>query len=218
MVAICVSPIKAEVIRVTRLDVCGVPVTGATSAQVTLDAFTEVKNSPDYEDGQRFLLRKANGQPCVNQKDPGFLNWIEQEITLCTLDPTLLALVSADRLISNSTTGTGVGVGEGLLNGHYSVEVWQPVAGSSACSGVGTTLRYVYWAFPNLLDAQYQDFTFQDDTFTFGFKGRTQAANPLWTLGASWLTGGATFLNDEHFAFNITTVAPPAAACGALLI
>jgi len=216
MVAVCASPINAEVVRFTRLDACGVPVTGVTSMQVTMDAFTEIQVSPNYEEGQRFLLRKANGQPCVNQKGAGFLNWAEFTVTVCSIDPSALVLVTGDRLISNGVTGIGAAFGEGLLSTHFSMEVWQPVAGSSACAG--GTQQYFYWAFPNAFDAQLQDWTYQNDTFTFGFKGTTQAASTSWILGDTWMPGTGAFLADEHFGFAITSVAPPVAACGAITI
>lgn len=216
MATACVSPIQALVVRFTRLDICGAPVTGVGSSQVVLDAFTEIANAPNYEEGQRFLLRRADGAPCVNQKGNGFLNWIDQTITLCTLNPDATVLVTGDRLISDGVTGTGVAFSDALLTEHYSVEVWQPVAGQ-ACDTEGQQL-FVYWAFPNCSDAQIETFTFQNDSFTFGWKQRTFVASPLWTIGDEWLGDAAAWGEDEHFAFNITTTAPPTAACAATTI
>lgn len=222
MVTQCVSPIKAQVARFTLVDICGVPIRGPGSAQITTDAFTEIGNTPNYEEGQRFLLRKANGEPCVNQRDPGFFNWLEQTTTLCTLDPDLFAAVTGEPIIEDldaSTLGdhTGVIFGEGLLDNHFSLEVWQPVSGEGACDPTGAQ-RYVYWAFPHVIDAQIQEFTFQNDTFTFGYASITRAASPLWDIGDPWLADGPVSVwgPGKHYAFNITTVAPPEPACGAL--
>lgn len=220
---ICVSPIKAEILRVTRLDDCGVPILGPSSAQVTADAFTEIQNQANYEEGQRFLQRKANGAPCVNQRDPGFFNWLQQTVSVCTLDPDMLTVVTGDRVISTTEEGgepehTGAAFGEGLLTARFSVEVWQPIAGEGACDAEGTQ-RYVYWAFPNVGDAQIQDFTFQNDVFTFGWQDTTRSASPLWDIGEAWLgDDGGEWGPGEHFAFNITTEPPPAAACGAVTL
>lgn len=210
--ALCASPIQAEVIRVTRLDQCGIPVTG-TNAQAVIDAFTEIGVSPNYEEGQRFLLRKANGEPCVNQKDAGFFNWVVVTPTLCTLDPTVLVLVTGDRLISNGVTGVGAAFGEGILDSHYSIEVWQPVAGSGACDEGGNQ-QYFYWAFPNLFDSQIQDFTFQNDTFTLGWQSTSQQASTSWDLGDDWLPASGAIVQGDHYLFSITTVAPPEPYCG----
>ena len=222
MVTQCVAPIKAQVARFTLLDICGRPLTGPGSAQITTDAFTEIANTPNYEEGQRFLLRKANGEPCVNQRDPGFFNWLEQTTTLCTLDPDLFAAVIGEPIIEDSgasTTGdhTGVIFGEGLLENHFSMEVWQPVSGEGACDASGLQ-RYVYWAFPHVIDAQIQEFTFQNDTFTLGFSSITRAAHPDWNIGDPWLADSPVSMwgPGKHYAFNITTVAPPEPSCGAV--
>jgi hypothetical protein len=213
----CASPIKAEVLRVTLLDQCGVPIVGEESAQVTSDSFTEISNSPNYEEGQRFLQRKANGEPCVNERDSGFLNWIEQTVSICTLDPDLVAVVTGDDLITDGPDNIGVIFGGELLNARYSMEVWQPVAGSDACDAEGNQ-RFIYWAFPHMTDAQIQEFTFANDVFTFGWMGITKPASPLWDIGDPYLADNpaATWGPNKHFAFAITTVAPPEPACGAV--
>ncbi len=216
MSTLCASPIGALVVRFTLLDICGAPVTGVGSSQVVLDAFTEITNTPNYEDGQRFLLRTASGAPCVNEKANGFLNWIDQAVKLCTLNPDALVLVTGDRLISTSVTGTGVAFNTALLTQHYSMETWQPVAGQ-ACDASGDQL-FVYWAFPNASDAQIEAFNFANDTFTFGWKQRTFPASPLWHVGDDWLGDGAAWGLNEHYAFNITTEPPPEAACAAITI
>lgn len=216
----CAAPIKAETARFTLLDICGVPITGEGSAQITTDSFTEIANSPQYEEGQRFLLRKANGQPCVNERDPGFFNWLQQTTTICTLDPDLIAAVTGSPIIATDDTeaeSTGVIFGEGLLTNRFSMEVWQPISGEGACDAEGQQ-RFVYWAFPHVLDAQIQDFSFQNDTFTFGFMSITRAAHQDWNIGDPYLADSpaATWGPGNHYAFNITTVAPPEPACGAI--
>lgn len=217
MSAICASPIKAEVARFTLLNACGVPVTGVGSKQVTTDSFTQIEATPNYEDGERFLLRKANGQPCVNQLDAGFFNWVEETTTLCTIDPDLIAFITGATLLVNGVTGTGAMLGEGLITARFSKEVWQQVAGAGACDPSGVQ-RYFYWAFPNEGDAQIQAFTFADATFEFAFASTTRAASPLWFLGNAWLGTNPVWGPGKHYAFNITTVPPPLPACGAVTI
>lgn len=215
----CATPIKAQVARFTRVDECGVPITGQMSAQVTSDSFTQIENAPNYETGQRFLLRKANGQPCVNQRDAGFFNWLQQTTTLCTMDPDLLAMVTGEQLITDSDESVGTTYGEGLLTARFSKEVWQPIAGEGACNEEGAQL-YVYWAFPNEGDAQIQNFTFQNDSFTIGFQSITRRASSLWDIGDPWLADNpaASWDAGKHFAWAITSTPPPEAGCGAVLV
>lgn len=213
--SMCASPIRAEVARFTLTDVCGIPVEGEGAAQITIDGFTEIQNTPNYEEGQRFLQRKANGQPCVNEQGPAFLNWLDQVVTLCTLDVDLITMVSGGEPILTDGDFSGTAFDDGLLWAHYSTEVWQPVAGADACDGEGEQ-RYVYWAFPHVFDAQIQAFTFQNDVFTFGYSSKTRPSAPGWDLGDPWLgdSGAGVWGPGRHFAFNITTTPPPVAGCG----
>lgn len=216
----CAAPIKAEVIRVIHLDACGLPVTGSgTNQYAVFEAFTEVQNSPQYEDGQRYLQKKANGQPCVNQKDPSFLNWIEQTVNLCSLDPSVLSLVTSYSKIAAGPT-TGVQFDDDLLDRRFSLELWTPVAGASACTSAGLQ-QYFYWAFLNMFDAKIQDFTFQNDVFSLGWKAISAPGNPLWgaqVLAAGmtlpWVPSNVNAVGNVHYLFNVTTSAPPTAFCG----
>ena len=217
--SICANPIRGEVARFTLLDACGAPVTGDGSAQVTTDAWTEITVTPNYEDGTRLLQLKANGQPCVNEQEPSFLNWVDEVTNLCTLDVDLIALVFGDDPIVDGSEFSGVTFGTGLLSARFSKEIWQPVAGEDACDASGNQ-RWIYCAFPHEFNARVQELTFTNDVFTFGFASMSKPASPLWNIGDPWLADSpvATWEPGKHFAFNITTVQPPVAACGALEI
>lgn len=217
----CANPIRGEVARFTLLDSCGVPVTGDGSAQVTTDAWTEITITPNYEDGTRLLQLKANGEPCVNEQGPSFLNWIDEVTNLCTLDVDLIALVFGEDPIVSTAEADFVGVqfGTGLLNARFSKEIWQPVAGEDSCDAEGNQ-RWVYWAFPHEYNARVQELTFTNDVFTFGFASMSKPASPLWDIGDPWLSDSpvSTWGPGKHFAFAITTVQPPEPACGAVEI
>src|SRR5687767_2944016 len=104
-----VAPIKARVIRIVKLDACGVPVTGASSSQVVMKGFTESNVSPQYEDGEEFLTKLADGTPCVNQKDSSFLKRAEIETHWCVLSPDAIGLLTGERVLFAGTgevTGT----------------------------------------------------------------------------------------------------------------
>ena len=214
----CVSVIKALVVRLTLLDACGVPVTGAGSAQVVTAGFTKVENTPNYEDGERYLQKRADGSACINEQSAGFLNWLEQAVTLCTLDPDLIALITGDPLITTGVTNnTGVIHGGGLLNTRFSMETWQPVAGAGACAADGSQ-QYVYWAFPHAFDTRLQGFNMENAPFTIAWQHKTKPASNDWNIGDAYLGDNPadTWGTDRHWAWNITTVAPPVEACGAV--
>lgn len=224
----CFAPIQAEVIRVISLNSCGLPVTGATGRTYVTDGFISVANSPQYEEGQRFLQRQASGRPCVNTKGSSFLNWVEQTVSLCTIDPRMLGTITGMTNILASTTATGMHHTDALLDDHFSVELWSPIAGAGACDAGGQW--YMYWLYPNMYDAKIQDFTNENDVFTLPWTAQTQGV----TDGATWNTlataatgsmspvqsapflylGSNAITTGDHYAFNFTQLAPPAAYCG----
>src|SRR5262245_26266457 len=110
MATICATPIKARVMRLVKVDTCGVPVTGASSAVVISSGFIQVKMSPEYEEGEEFLLKTANGDACVNQKDPSFLKRVGLNLEFCQVDPDAIIVVTGERLITGGAPVTGTGV------------------------------------------------------------------------------------------------------------
>lgn len=220
MVAQCATPIQARVARMIKLDVCGNPVTGASSAVVVTDGFVSIEPSPQYLDGEEHQQRKANGELCVYQKDPSQLTRVDLTTNFCVLDPDAIVVISGERLLTTGeATGTGVAYGEGLLTARHSLEVWQPIAGAGACDASGNQ-RFVYWAFMNAGNTKIQDFSFENAPFQFTTLVETKAVGPLWlsrTGAATWL-GANTVETGEHFLHNITTAPPPTPTCGAVLL
>jgi hypothetical protein len=220
VVAFCASPIQARVARLIKLDICGNPVTGASSAVVVTDGFVSIAPSPQYLDGEEHQQRKANGALCVYQKDPSELTRVDITTQFCVMDPDALVVITGERLLTTgAATGSGVVYGEGQLIARHSLEVWQPLTGSSACSASGLQ-QFMYWAFPNSGNAKIQDFTFENAPFQFTTQTETQGVGPLWysRVGATAWLGSNTLQTGEHFLHNITTTPPPTATCGAVLL
>lgn len=217
MPSTCFAPIKARVARIHQLDVCGNPVTGAGTNGV-FNGFVQIQASPEYEEGEEYLLKNANGELCVNDKGENELKRVGLSIELCTIDPDAIVVMTGERLLvtGGPATGTGVAFGEGLLTARFSLEVWQPISGAQNCS-VGGAQNFVYWAFPNVGNTMIGDFTFENGTFTLTVDAETKAVGPNWGRGPA----GAPFylpsalVYPEHFAFNVAAVNPPLPSCGA---
>lgn len=220
MSSICASPIKGTVIRVTLLDTCGVPVTGGSSKQIVTGGFVQVQMAPQYEDGEEFIQRTADGSLCVNEKDAPFLKRMQLTIDLCSVDPDIPSLVSNARRITTSApvSGSGFAWKTGPQTARWSLEAWQRVAGSGACDASGAQ-RYIYNVWPNVGNAQLGNYVIQNNTSTLQLLADTADASLLFTLGNTWL-GGAPQSNLEHWLWNITTSAPPTipASCGFVTI
>lgn len=216
MAAVCATPIKGTHIRVVKVDACGIPVTGASALSVVTKGFVQVQMEPQYEEGEEFFEKNADGDACVNQKDDPVLKRLNLTVQLCEIDPTLAAWVIGARALTVSTDTLGWALTEGIKNNRFSLEVWQRVAGAGACSAGGLQ-NYIYNAFPSVGAAQVGNYTIENGRTTFEFTGETRAANTAWGDGPGttiWLPSGASAQSTDHWLWGITTTAPPTAACG----
>lgn len=219
---ICATPIKGSMLRLVKVDVCGVPVTGTSSIVITTKGFVQVQMSPQYEDGEEFFERTADGTACVNQKDDAVLKRMQLTVDFCEVDPMAVGMVTSARVLdalSPVVTGTGFAVSEGVASNRFSMEVWQQVAGSGACDATGAQ-RYIYNAWPNVGAVQFGDYTIENGRSTLQFQAETRGAASAWArgpgTGTKWLPLNATGTLGvlDHWAWNITTTAPPTALCG----
>lgn len=219
----CATPIKGTHYRIVKLDTCGNPVTGTGSMQIVSKGFVQVQMEPQYEDGQEFFERTADGTPCVNQKDDPVLKRMNLTIDLCEINTTGIAYLSSARELTVSgagVTGSGFAVAEGQPTNRYSLEVWQKVAGSSACDASGNQL-YIYNAFPNCGASKFGTYTIENARSTLQIMSETRAGSTSATIGwlrgpdgaTSWLPTGDTLGVGEHWLWNVTSTAPPAAQC-----
>jgi hypothetical protein len=207
----------------TQLDVCGNPVTGTSGMQIVNAAFTQVAQDPQYEDGVEFFERTASGGVCVNQKDDPVLKRMNLTIDFCQVNVLGAAyMASARALTVGATTGYGFAVSEGSPVNRYSLEVWQEVAGSGACNASGLQ-QYIYNAWPNCGASKLGGYTIELARSTLQIMSETRAVSTSATTGwlakngsASWLPAGFTVTGTEHWLWNITTTAPPTAACDPL--
>lgn len=209
--------------RIVRVDTCGIPVTGTGSLVVVTKGFVQVQNEPQYEDGEEFFERTADGTPCVNQKDDPVLKRFQLTIDFCEVNTTAFAYIaSARELTVNAAgvTGQGFAFAEGQPTNRYSLEVWQKVAGSGACDASGNQ-RYIYNAWPNLGASKVGSYTIENGRSTFQVVSESQAGSTTATIGwnngpgssTSWLPTGESVGVGEHWLWGVTTTAPPSPAC-----
>jgi hypothetical protein len=212
----CATPIKGTHLRIIALDACGVPVTGTPGLVGVSTGFVQVQMEPDYEDGEEFFERTASGPPCVNQKDDPTLKRMGLTVQMCEINASLIAyIISARELTTGTpTTGTGFAVAEGNPVNRFSMEVWQEVAGSGACDASGNQ-RYIYHAWPNVGATKIGSYTVENGRSVFEFTSETKGAASAWDtlVGDDYLPAGEFVDTDEHWVWNVTTTAPPTAAC-----
>jgi hypothetical protein len=214
----CAPPFKGIALRVTALDICGTPVTGAPSGVYVTEGFTQVQASPQYEDGEEFLERTASGALCVNERDDDL--WKRDQVTIdfCEVDFDLTGFVLGGRRLdvgSPLVTGAGFALKTGPSPNHWSLEIWQRVAGEGACDPSGVQ-RYIYLAYPHLKSARRGDYTVQNGPSGLQIVAQSADPSPLWADGpgtTSWLAP-AVVQTGEHWLFAVTTTPPPTATCG----
>lgn len=226
MVAQCGAAAQGTVLRLVKLDTCGAPVTGASSAVVLTRGYTRIETEPQYEDGDVFRTKNAAGELCLNTVGPNAYGNARVTASFCVLDPDASAIVLGSRLIlASSVTGSGAAYGYANPETHFSMETWQPMGGRFRCDPVTGLQRYVYWAWPHVWNAKLNSFTIENGPLEMSFEAQTQQPSPLWGdgpgTGTSWLPGvidTSSYFDD--FLWNITTTPPPTAptVCGAFAL
>lgn len=209
---ICDSPILGLVLRVRTLNACGVPITG-TGTEIVMDGFVKIDEAPQYDTGDRKILRKANGTLCQNFKLPDQFTNSQITADFCVFNPGLLVATIGARLdtLTSSPTGTGVahGTWANASANHWSLEVWGSPPQSCDATGI---VYYPYYAWPHLANAKRGNTTISNDPYQLEIIAESQDASPLWTVGNAYL--GAGFVQQgDHWERNLSTVAPPTSTC-----
>ena len=226
MAAWCGPAVQGTVLRVVKLDACGAPVTGASSAVVVTKGYTSIAPEPQYEDGDTFRTKNAAGELCVNFVGPNVYANSNVVVTMCVLDPDAGVIITGSRLIlTNSVTGSGNAHGYNNPAAHFSLETWQPLSGAGRCDPVTGLQRYVYWAWPHVFNAKVNGFSIENGPLELAFEAMTTYPSALWGdgpgTGTSWLPGAIDTTNYiDDYLWNITTTPPPSvpAVCGAFLL
>lgn len=227
MVAQCGTAVQGTVLRLVKLDTCGTPVSGSDSAVVVTEGYISINAEPQYEDGDVFRTKKANGRLCVNQVGPNAYANSNIDINLCVVDPDAKVLLTGGRLLSTGSpvTGTGVAYGYNNVEAHVSVETWQPLSGAGRCDPVTGLQRYLYWAWMHTWNYKVNAFTIENGPLELSVSGMTEFPSPLWGRGPGsgpyWIDSAidTTDYMDDYL-WNITTTPPPTPpdTCGAFLL
>ncbi len=150
MVQSYASSITGSAIRVSRLDASGNIVAGETGSYV-LDTFVSVSFTPEYEDGDEFVQKGANGQVCATFKAPDTLKRVTLEIAVCNPDPEFSEITSGGLLLTDGEESVGYGsalVGENGNPNGVALEVWSRAIQDGKPAN---TNPYWHWVFPYVI-------------------------------------------------------------------
>jgi hypothetical protein len=217
MSTVCYSSIKGLAMRATRLNSAGEWETGAT-ASVVSKGFVTISLSANIEEGEEFLVKNAQGQLCINEKDQSRLKYMNLEIEFCEVNPVLFELMTGVRVLGNwDGDNVGFSMAEELQAAPHALEVWTKVTGGTSGG------QYVYWLLPRVVNGIAGDFTVENGPMTFTLSANTQD-NAAWGKGPydvvaqdAQLTPGVlqeNVLAGEHVYHRLTELPPPTAVCG----
>lgn len=201
------SSIAGAAIRVTRLNADGTLAEGEESSYV-MESFISVSFTPEYEEGDEFVQKDANGNVCVTYRAPDTLKRVNLEVAICNPDPEFTELTSGGELLTDSTTEESVGyaaplVGQNATPNGVALEVW-----SKAIKGgkPSATNPFWHWIFPYVILRPSGDRVIENGLLANTFEG--------WGLGnagfdtgpdGSWLFPDAT---DRPYAYARAATAP----------
>jgi hypothetical protein len=222
MASFCPAVVRGRVMRLTRLDACGVPVIGASTTVVT-DGLISVAATDQYEGGDPIRVLNANGDLCIDEPGKAQLAQEDLTITLCQVNFDAINIMTGAPLVLDAAAPTPNTVGFrkrcGNADVRFALEVWSDVSGQACVAG---TKQYFYSLWPLLTNAQYGDYTIENGAVNMSitasaFCGSGWGVGPYDPInGALDVAGplltaiGATDLYDGQ----ITTIAPPASSCG----
>lgn len=216
--------VRGRRMRVTKLDACGAPVTGAASTVVS-EGFISVAMTGNYNEGEDITVVNAAGQTCVTDEGETELINYGLEIVMCDVDPELYNLLTGNALVADSA-GDNVGF---RVNSDtkpsataFALEVWTGVP-TDACAG--GAVPYGYLLLPFIKGGVIGDFTIENAAINMTIN---QASTKD---GNQWGQGGYNVVKDvgdvdaalltaldpnDHMHVQYTTVPPPAATDGAV--
>lgn len=187
------SSVAGMAIRVTKLDSDGSPVVGPSASYVT-KKFVSLGFTPEYESGDEFKTKAADGSVCVTWKAPDTLKRVTLSISLCDPDPEFTQILAGGTLLS--ANGQSVGykaplVGVDATPHGCAIEVWSiaNVAGRQA-----STNPYWHWVVPYAQMHLAGERAIQNDLLATHFEGwgvgnttfgtaTAKTAAPIWTFG-----------------------------------
>lgn len=223
MSAVCDTPVKGKMIRVTKLGVCGDPILGAGNwpVHVTSQGFVSVEYGAEVDDGEEIDQKDANGDSLVYEPARRRIKLYNVTVTCGRVDPELYTLFCGQPLvIDESGTATGLRVTSKLiLDSAVALEVWSGTA-LKKCGTIPRP-RFGYFLLPQIIDGMIGDFTIENGAASFTLTGKA-IENAGWGVGPYDVylrsTGVAPLMDPMGDAdllhLDWTLLPPPAPTCG----
>lgn len=169
-------------IRVSRLTPSGAIATGATASYVTTK-FISLSFTPEFEAGDEFTQKAADGTVCASLKAPDTLKRINISIALCEPDFEFQEIIAGGTLLKRTEGSEELTIGyksaaigvDATPNG-VAIEVWSKAVSGGKTSGIDP---YYHWIFPYAQMHMAGDRVIENGMMANNFEG--------------WAVGNATF-------------------------
>lgn len=212
--------LRGRTLRATKLNGCGVPVTGADSVATT-DGYVSVALTAEINEPEEIEVKNANGQVCV--RDPGCAEFkgYNVEIAFCNVDPCLYSMLTGQDTLND---GAGEAIGfrmnskKKACDSAFALEVWSGVPGVACQGQTAESGSFGYVVLPFVRSGVIGDFTIENAAVTFTMTGAVTLDGNTWEDGPYdvWSDGvlpagplPEPLDPDDHLAVVYTTVAPP---------
>lgn len=142
------SSIGGTALRVTRLSATGAPLVGVKNSYVQTSSFISLSFTPEYEDGDEFSQKGANGEVCTTFKMPDTLKRVNFELAVCDPDPEFTELLSGGALLADGADTVGYAAPASGVDANpngVALEVWSNAIVGGKRDGL---LPYWRWVFP----------------------------------------------------------------------
>lgn len=227
---VCLVPFKVKKVRFTLLDSCGTVVTGSCST-ISTDGVITIEQAITYEDREEFYVKNADGKFCVQETNPPIIKWIQNTVTMCNVDPEIVAFVTGGTIVLDDYDGVGgaKAVGNSIRTNdpslvNFGFEAWTGV--TNASDGTCATAQYGYVLWPWMVEGTMGDVTYENGAANFQWIARTKVGSNWGTGPYSVLQSQATatlnnpiplltaIASDEHRRMLRTFEPPPISGCG----
>lgn len=200
--------------RVSRLTATGAIATGAEASYVT-SKFVSVSFTPEFEAGDEFTQKSADGNICATYKAPDTLKRVTLSVAMCEPDPEFTEILAGGKLLTTGTAPNVKTVGwsaptigtDATPNG-VAIEVWsKAIAGGKNAAGG----KFFHWMFPYAQMHFSGDRVIENGMMASNFEGWA-VGNPTFGTSVTAMTTGKpaaawSFETNDAVAFARTDTA-----------
>jgi hypothetical protein len=225
MSSITYPSIGLHTVRVTKLDLCGVPAWGDDTQQVS-DGFVSIQITANYTDIAAKEITNGRGRKCVKRPADAEPDDLTATATFCQVDPALYSAMSGAPEVVDAQTGDVIGFDfdTSVLPSmvRWAMEGWTEAFDVLDCDDPDE-IPYGYFVWPSFNGGRVGDYTLEDSAVTFSITDAHTLGGAGWGFGPYLVTrddaGDPSVLIDALTKFKHerrfrTTVAPPAITDG----